>query len=195
MAYLETLNRADLPQLEETFQKTEQFLGFLPNDVLTMAHAPEATRVFMDFCIAIYENAALSQQLLHMVGLMTSAAAGCRYCTAHTANKANEDGVDAEKVGNIWEFETHPSFTEQERAALNFAFKGGQSPSIVEQADYDRLREFFSESEIVELLMVICQFGFWNRWNDSVGTELETTPKNFAAKNLPETKWQLGKHG
>ena len=195
MPYLDTLDRSSLPELEETFKKTEQFLGFLPNDVLTMAHAPEATRAFMDFCISIYENATLPQGLLHLVGMMTSAASGCRYCTAHTANKASEDGVEPAKLANLWEFETHDAFSDAERAALNFAFKGGQSPSLVAAEDYARLRVFYSEGEIVELLLIICQFGFWNRWNDNAGTLLEDTPRNFAEANLPESKWTLGKHG
>lgn len=183
-----------MPQLEETFQETEGFLGFLPNDVLTMAHRPEATKAFMDFCFALYGNATLSPILLHMVGMMASAGAGCKYCTAHTANKLYEESGDAAKVANMWSYASAPEFSEAERAALDYAFAAGQSPSGVTPDHYTALREHYSEGEIVEILFVICQFGFWNRWNDSMATVLEDAPRQFSAQNLDPSRWTLGKH-
>lgn len=195
MPFIEPLKRADLPELEQTFQDTEGFLGFLPNDVLTMGYMPEPTKAFMDFCLAIYKNATLPHTLLHMVGMVASSASGCRYCTAHLANKLFEEGGEREKIADIWLYETSPLFTPAEKAALALAQNAAQSPSQVEQAHYDALRKHYSEREIVELLFIICQFGFWNRWNDGVGTLLETAPKTFSEETLPQEHWSLGKHG
>ncbi len=194
MSHLTPLDRADLPQLEPTLQKTEQFLGFLPNDVLTMARMPEATAAFMEFCIAIYTTATLPVPFLHLIGLVSSAAAGCRYCTAHTANKAAEDGVEQAKISAVWEYETNPLFTEPERVALQFANDASQVPTQVTSENFDALREHFDDNEITQLLMVICQFGFWNRWNDNVATTLELTPRKFASEALDSEHWELGKH-
>ncbi len=194
MPFIQPLPRSQLSELEDTLSSTEKFLGFVPNDVLTMAHLPMQTRAFMDFCLAIYENATLPQELLHLIGMATSSASGCRYCTAHTANKASEGGVDPEKVAKLWEYETNPLFEAHERVAISFAQNAGQSPSQVQATDYEKLREYFSEPEIIEMLFVICQFGFWNRWNDSVGTQLEAAPRQFAENVLPEKYWSLNKH-
>lgn len=194
MPFIEPLNRNDLGHLEETFKGTEGFLGFLPNDVLTMAYLPEATKAFMDFCLTLYGNAKLPQELLLMVGMMASAASGCRYCTAHNANKLSEEGTNQEKIANIWMYETNPMFTPAERAALALAVTAAQSPSMVQQEHYDELRRYYTDKEIVEMLFVICQFGFWNRWNDSVGTVLEDKPKTFSEDALPAEHWSLDKH-
>jgi len=194
MPFIKPLERKNLSSLEETFQGTEGFLGFLPNDVLTMAYIPQATEAFMHFCVSLYQNATLPTPIVHLIGMMASAASGCRYCTAHTANKSFEEGIGKEKIAALWEFETSEYFTESERAALSFALAAGQTPNLVEQAHYNRLRKHFTEKEIVEMLFIICQFGFWNRWNDSVGTQLENTPKSFAEDALPSNAWQLGKH-
>lgn len=194
MPFITPLNRNDLAPLEQTLQNTEAFLGFLPNDVLTMAYMPEATKAFMDFCLSLYQNATLPPVLLHRVGMVASAASGCRYCTAHLANKLFAEGGDADKIADIWSYQTSELFDEAERAALSFAQAAGQSPSQVVQAHYDAMRKHFTEHEIVEILFVICQFGFWNRWNDSVGTTLEASPKDFSEKTLPSQHWSLGKH-
>lgn len=194
MPFIEPLPRSELSDLEDALSAMEKFLGFVPNDVLTMAHHPAQTRAFMDFCLAIYQNATLPHELLHLIGMATSAAAGCRYCTAHTANKASEVGVDPEKVAKLWEYESSPLFDSRERAAITFALNAGQSPSQVGAEDYQELRKYYTEAEIVEMLFVICQFGFWNRWNDSVGTQLEAKPKDFAETALPEKHWSINKH-
>ena len=195
MPFIQPLARKDLAHLEDTFQGTEGFLGFLPNDVLTMAHLPEATKAFMDFCLTLYGNATLPPDLLLMVGMMASAASGCRYCTAHNANKLSEEGINPEKIANIWMYESDPMFTSAERAALDLAVHAAQTPNLVRQAHYDALRLHYTDKENVEMLFVICQFGFWNRWNDSVGTVLEETPKTFSQNALPPEHWSLGKHG
>jgi len=194
MPFMKPLKREDLPQLEKTFKDTEGFLGFLPNDVLTMAHLEEPTRAFMDFCLTLYGNATLPITLLHFIGMMTSSASGCRYCTAHNANVLSDTGADAEKIANLWAYQTDERFTPAERAALDFALAAGQSPSQVGQEHYEELRRFYTEPEIVEMLFVICQFGFWNRWNDSVGTVLEDIPRDFSMDTLPSEHWSLDKH-
>jgi|HubBroStandDraft_6_1064221.scaffolds.fasta_scaffold88798_1 hypothetical protein len=51
-----------------------------------------------------------------------------------------------------------------------------------------------NDVEIVELVGVIAYFGFLNRWNDTLATELESSPLNFAQCTLSNTGWSAGKH-
>lgn len=194
MTYIEPLKSSELADLQPILDGTEKFLGFIPNDVLTMARYPEATARFMQFCLTLYENATLPAPLLHLVGLVASSASGCRYCVAHTASKLHDCGANKEKIANVWSYETNPLFDEPERAALRFAHAAGQAPSAVTEDHFGELRRFYTDREIVEMLFVICQFGFWNRWNDSVGTTLESSPRTFAEDVLPEEHWSIGKH-
>ena len=192
--YLQPLKREDVPDLEPTFKAMEDWLGFLPNDLLTMARLPMITAAFSQFCYTLMDEATLSPQLLYLVTLMASATSGCRYCMAHTANKSNELGMDAQKVDAIWEFETSPLFDERERLALGFAFKAAQSPSTLEQSDFDDMATCFTETEVCEIVFIVAQMGFWNRWNDSVATTIEATPLAFCKANLSQDHWEAGKH-
>jgi hypothetical protein len=38
-------------------------------------------------------------------------------------------------------------------------------------------------------------FGFLNRWNDTMATELEASPVAFAEQALAAIDWARGKHG
>jgi hypothetical protein len=45
----------------------------------------------------------------------------------------------------------------------------------------------------VEILAVVGLFGFLNRWNDSMTTQLEPTPNELAERTYGE-RWRPGKH-
>ena len=131
--------------------------------------------------------------LKNLVSYISSNAAGCRYCQAHTALEAHENGVAIEKIQAIWAFQTSDLFTDKEKAALNFALAASSTPNQVTQEHHSALEKHFSEPQIVELMATISIFGFLNRWNDSMATELEALPLAFAEKHLSDN-WDVGKH-
>ncbi len=101
---------------------------------------------------------------------------------------------DADKIAAVFEYETSPIFTPAERSALRVAARAGSVPNGVEDEDFDELRKHYSERETVEIVAVISLFGFLNRWNDTVATELEASPLRFADTHLAGHGWQAGKH-
>lgn len=131
--------------------------------------------------------------LKNLVAHISSNASGCRYCQAHTAYEAHENGVSIEKLQKIWEFQTSDLFSEGEKAALDFGFAAGSTPNQVTPQHYAALNKHFSSGQIIELTATISIFGFLNRWNDSMGTEIEDLPLEFANKHL-SANWQAGKH-
>ncbi|CAF4303363.1 unnamed protein product, partial [Rotaria sordida] len=50
------------------------------------------------------------------------------------------------------------------------------------------------DGEIVEILGVISLFGYLNRWNDSMGTNIEPGAINAGEKHLKTHGWSPGKH-
>jgi AhpD family alkylhydroperoxidase len=125
---------------------------------------------------------------------MVSQAAGCRYCIAHTGAFAVERGVNETKLKAIFEFETSSLFTAAERAALKVARGAGVIPNGVNDEEFRQLRTHFGDEQVVEMISVIAFYGFLNRWNDTIATELESTPTQFASEHLAAQGWKLGKH-
>ncbi|WP_194975964.1 carboxymuconolactone decarboxylase family protein [Aquiflexum lacus] len=184
---------------DKAFQDLIQFfnetLGFCPNSVKTMYHRPSIAYAFIALNKAVMDNKGrVTSSLKRLIGYISSNVAGCRYCQAHTIRAAERYGADEEKLKNIWEFRTHPAFSEQERAALEFAFASSVIPNAVDDAVAEKLRLYWNEGEIVEILGVIALFGFLNRWNDSMGTELEKEAIASGDKHLKQNDWTLGKH-
>jgi len=170
-------------------------LGFCPNSVLTMQHRPAISKAFINLNKAVMENnGRVTSALKRMIGWVTSNAAGCRYCQAHTIRAAERYDANQEQLDNIWEYKTHAAFSDAERAALNFALAASLIPNAVNDKIKTELYKYWNEGEIVEMLGVISLFGYLNRWNDSMGTTVEDDAIESGNKYLGKTGWEVGKH-
>lgn len=195
MPHVQPLPRAALAQFEPFFQMAEAMMGgFVPNSLFTMGHRPEILQAFMALAGTVNGPGTVDPGLKQLVAHVASNAAGCRYCQAHTSAHAAHTGVPAEKIERAFEFETHPAFTAAERAALRLARDAALQPNLVEAEHFAALRRHFDEPQIVELVAVCALFGFLNRWNDTMSTELEGVPRAFAEQHLSATGWEVGKH-
>ncbi len=195
MARVKPLDESDLPQdLSERFSFVEEALGFIPNSLKTMARIPGLVEAFTDLSSVVLGNAILPAGLRGMVSLMVSTGAECRYCQAHTSSSASQAGVKNEKLSEIWNFENSSLFTDAERSALRFAFHAGQIPNAVTDEDTKALREHYSDEEITAIVAICALFGYLNRWNDTMATQLEDHPRGFADTVLGPNGWETGKH-
>jgi hypothetical protein len=80
-------------------------------------------------------------------------------------------------------------FSDAERAALDLAQAAGSVPNTVTDQQFENLKLYYSEDEIVDIVAVIAYFGFLNRWNDSLATPLEESPIAFAESHLGTHNW------
>lgn len=184
----------DLPEVASEIGFIENRLGFVPNSLLTMARRPDILRAFSALLKAVTSPGKLRPDLKQLVAYIASTASGCRYCQAHTAATAARMGVVPEKVEAAWLFETDSQFDAPERAALRLARDAAVVPNATTPEHFADLRKYFDEDEIVEMVAMISIFGFLNRWNDTMGTQLEEEPFQFASQHLKQRGWDAGKH-
>ena len=189
---LDSNHDKETKELAEFFNET---LGFCPNSVLTMQHRPTISKAFITLNKAVMANEGkLSSALKRLIAWVSSNATGCRYCQAHAIRAAERYGAEQEQLDNIWEFRTHPAFSEAERAALDFSLAASQVPNAVNAKIKNRLYTYWDEGEIVEMLGVISLFGFLTRLNDTMGTVLEDGAVECGKQYLGKYGWEKGKH-
>ena len=183
------------PALAEAFSHFTRTLGFVPNSLLTMQRVPALAAAVIQLNRAVFPpDGEVDLGLKRLVGHMASAASGCQYCKAHTTVSATRHGVSEEKMEAVYDYATSPLFTPAERVALDFAMAAASVPNGVTDESYATLAEHWSESQIVEILGVVCMFGVFNRWNDSMATPLEEEPMALAGELLGDRGWEAGKH-
>ena len=176
-----------------------QTLGFAPNSVLTMMRRPALARAFTELNRATMENhGRVTSELKRLIGHIASTTAGCRYCEAHTIRAAERfggaDGADRRRLDDVWSYATSDLFTDAERAALDYARAAASVPNDVTSEIGQALRAHWDDGEIVEITAVIALFGFLNRWNDSMATELEAPAAADGRQWLARHGWTAGKH-
>ena len=193
MANMQPLSRAEHPELEDVFRLYDESMTFVPNSLFTMARRPEILRAFSELITKIWRTGTLPTYLKPLIAIVASVSAGCRYCQAHEAVDAKLRGVSSDKIAAIWDFERSPLFDDAERAAMRFARDASLVPNEVTARHFEELRRHWDDGQIVEMLAVIGLFGFLNRWNDTMATELEDTPSAFAEDRYG-SNWEAGKH-
>ena len=181
----------------------ETLFSFLPNLYDYMAIVPNYTTAWVASFLSLFEPTSKTLGDFRMVvAFTTSVAAACSYCTAHATGAALDTGATPTKLRQIFEFYQHPEgkddsvlpFTEAERAMIRLA--RGAALNQVSDKDVARLRQLEphkGDELIASVGAVTACFGFFNRFNDLMGVELET-PAVEAAQNSLGAQWNLGKH-
>jgi uncharacterized peroxidase-related enzyme len=183
---------AEVAELARFFNIT---LGFPPNSILTMQRRPEIASAFIALNKAVMKNnGALTDELKRLVALVSSQAAGCNYCQAHTALAAQRFGSTDVRLAEVWTFQTSSNFTDAEKVALELSIAGTQQPSGIDGDLMSRVRAHWDDGDIVELMGVIALFGYLNRWNDGMGTVLEEGAVDAGTRHVENHGWSVGKH-
>lgn len=189
------IDRNSNKEAEEMAVFYEETLGFTPNSLFTMMHRPRIAAAFLEMNQAVMENKGrVTSALKRLLAYLSSKTAGCRYCEAHAIRAAERYGSEEDKLYHIWEYKTYPAFSEAERVVFDFAIAASSIPNAVNDEISENLRKHWDDGEIVEILGVVALFGYLNRWNDSMGTQLEKPAADDGEKFLNEAGWNIGKH-
>jgi alkylhydroperoxidase family enzyme len=195
MAHMKPLPPGTTPELKDDFDIFDKILGFVPNSLLTMQRRPKMVEGFGALTKGVMDpNGAVELGLMRLIAHFSSRAAGCQYCEAHSLVAAKIHDVSQEKLDAIWDYQSSPLYTDAERVALDFALAAGSVPNAVDAELFTRMRQHWSEEQIVQILGAVCLYGFLNRWNDSMATDLEDAPREMGDKVLASGGWTGGKH-
>ena len=194
MPLIKPLSNIEDKETQELVTFFNETLGFCPNSVLTMQKKPHLAQAFVNLNKAVMDNAgSISSEFKRIIAYISSNTAGCRYCQAHTIRAAERYGGKKERLEQAWDFENSSLFSEAEKVALRFTIAASSVPVSTSQELEKLLQYHWDETDILEIMSVIALFGYLNRWNDVMGTNLEEDAKD-SAESLLQSQWDIGKH-
>ena len=88
----------------------------------------------------------------------------CHFCVDIAQAQAVMEGIGLEKFAALPDWRESPLFSERERAALSFVDEATRNKKVGD-ATFERLREQFSEREIVEITFLNAVENFYNLIN------------------------------
>ena len=116
-------------------------------------------------------KAHLDESLINLVLMRASQINGCAYCLDMHSKDARAIGETEQRLYGLNAWRETPYYSARERAALEWTealtVVNGTHPS---DEVYERVREQFSENELVHLSLAIVAINGWNRPNIAAGT-------------------------
>lgn len=127
------------------------------------AVAPDLMQGMLELERRVRESG-LEPSLIELVKLRASQINGCAFCLDMHATDARQHGETNARLDLLPAWREAPVYSERERAALAWT----ESLTLVSQthapdADYDPLRDLFSDRERVALTLLVCTINAWNR--------------------------------
>ncbi len=167
------LSEHDPPFHDPALAEIVRTFGYRPNALLTMARRPGLLPpIFELLRIVLWSEGIVPVELRMLLACEASRGAGCAYTATHMVHAAHHAGVDWDKLAALPEYGTHPLFSDCERRAMALATAGSTLPvSEMRQTDVP-----LSEDEVIEIVSVLAAFGWFNRWNSLMRTEIELVP-------------------
>ena len=120
-------------------------------------------------------------KLLDLVRMRASQINGCAYCLDMHSKDARANGESEQRLFGLEAWRETPYYSARERAALEWT----EALTLVSETHasddvYERVREQFSENELVHLTLAIVAINGWNRLNIAA----RTVPGGYVAGSL-----------
>jgi uncharacterized peroxidase-related enzyme len=175
MARVRSIPSSELPRdLAAIYERFAGNYGPFRNQVAVFAHVPAALRHLMAMLIELREAETLPKRLLELAIVTVSKLNACDYCVTHHAPFLVVEGVSATGVEQVLDYVDHPEFDEKDKLVVEYAIAAWEKPNRIPEALFARLRQHFSEAQIVELTLRVTLCGFFNKFNDALAIEEET---------------------
>ena len=151
--------------------------GNVPNMFRTIAHRPEIFETIIAHMDAVLKTGTLSTALKELCIVRTSQLNCTEYCLASHTAIAKRLGWTDEQIAALSSAADSHLFTEAEKVAIHLAEVMTLDSHGYADDEFARLRSFYSEGEVVELMAAIGLFNYFNRFNDLLQME-PTKPAN-----------------
>jgi uncharacterized peroxidase-related enzyme len=162
-----------LPSAVTIFDRYLRDRGNVPNMFRTMAHRPEIFETIIAHMEAVLNTGTLPKALKELVIVRTSQLNRTPYCLASHTTIAHKLGWTETQIEALHNSSSSKEFSEREKVAIHLAEVMTLDAHGYSEAEFTRLRSFYSEGEVVELMAAIGLFNYFNRFNDLL--EMEPT--------------------
>jgi AhpD family alkylhydroperoxidase len=115
----------------------------------------------------------VDRQLKQLALLRSAQLTGCEWCLDFGSMLAQKAGVAQDKLRELPKWRSSERFGELDRLVLEYTEGMTRTPVDVPDELFDRLRQHFDESQIVELTMAIAMENMFSRVNWALGIQGE----------------------
>ncbi len=173
MARIDYARREDLSaEMQPLFDRFASY-GPFASLVGAMANRPPILKHTFGMLVELREEGVLPRRYLEIALVVVSQLNACDYCVTHHGPMLAVEGISAEGIANLLQYEDHPELDETDKLVVAYAKAVTEDHNRVRDDILHRLRRQFSNEQIVELTWRIALCGAFNRFNDVLQLEIE----------------------
>lgn len=144
---------------------------------------------------ALLFGAGAPKEIVGLAMYVSSRAAGCMYCAAHTCSFALRRGTTSDKIAAAYGTTSDEAHhTAAERAVIIAAEGLARVPSTFTGADRARLEQHYTPAHAEWLALAVAMMGFLNKFMDAAGVPLEEQTMGEVEPVIGASGWEPGKH-
>lgn len=145
---------------------------------ISIQNMPEMYKVLMG--VEIYtRKAGFDHKLLELIRFRVSQLNHCAFCLDMHFKEATHAGEDPKRLYSLSAWREAPYYTEAEQAVLEFTEALTLvSTQGVTDAIFERMKQHFTEQQIMDLTLAVAQINVWNRINNVA----QTVPGNYVVQ-------------
>jgi len=173
MPRISVKTKSDLPaELHALWDKMQGY-GAFENQAGVMAHRPPIYKHMWSLLIELSEEAVVPKRYLEIAFVTVSLLNKCTYCVSHHVPKLSVQGLSAEGAERLLDYRHHPELDDVDRLVVEYAIAVTESWNRTPDGIFTRLKQHFTQGQIVELTWRIALCGAFNRFNDVPQLDIE----------------------
>jgi uncharacterized peroxidase-related enzyme len=185
MSRISIKTREDLPlDLRPLWDKMTTY-GAFENQAGVMAHRPPIFKHISSLLVDLADESVLPKRYLELALVTVSLLNKCTYCVSHHAPKLAVQGISEEGAERLLDYQEHPELGELDKLVVEYAIAVTNNWNRTRDEIFTRLRDHFSEAQIVELTWRTALCGAFNRFNDILQFDIEQGVVVRQAAELP----------
>lgn len=167
------------PEIAEVYDRYVSY-GPFEDQASVLAHVPPALDHLCRLLMELKARRGTTWRYIELAIVVVSQLNACTYCVASHSPVLAVEGLPADAIAQLPSTD-HPAFDEVDRLVVEYATLVTQNSGRIRDNVFERLRQHFTEAQIVELTLRIALAGFYNRFNDALQIDDGSAAARLAA--------------
>lgn len=163
---------SDNPIIQEAYGRMIEKRGKVTNIYKALAHKPNILKTIGPFVASVQQPDELDPKLKERIILRVSGINCSAYCSHAHRQISAKMGFSEEEIDEM-DNPVTANIDESEKAALSYAEALTVNPGDIPDEVFEDLKQYFSESQIVEITAIAALYNMINRFNEALKLDPE----------------------
>ena len=164
----------DLPRELWPLWEKMQGYGSFENQAGAMVNRPVIFKHMWELLTTLAQEGVLTKRTLEISLVTVSLLNKCTYCVSHHAPKLAVAGVSEEGAQRLLDYENHPELDDADKLVVEYSIAVTNTWNCTGDELFARLKQHFTDAQIVELTWRAALCGAFNRFNDILQLDIES---------------------